>query len=482
MATPEKSENLMTMDEAIECLNTTRATFYRWLRAGKVKGFKAGRQWRFREEDIQQFLKGKPPKPDLPVSPEPFLARLATLAERKIKPGDDPIRQALDLVFELAWRRRGTDIHVEPVDTDTERVGKIRLRIDGNLQELCQFDYRLMPAVVERLKEISGMDATEIRYPQDGRLQVTFDEHLLDLRVCSVPCHLGESITIRILDQMRVVLTLDDFKLAPHDLKRVRRALKLPHGLLIAAGPTGSGKTTTLYGCVAEINRPEFKVMTIEDPVAYAIPNAIQMSVNREKSLTYPAFIRAALRSDPDVLVVSDIPDTATLHMCIQAAASGHLVLANIHCMDTASVLRRFLDLVEKPLLVVDALRLVTAQRLVRCLCPDCSKPAKPNKGERAFITRTLKEHGLTHDAVGADFRQPVGCKKCGHRGFRRRTVLFEALPMSKAIESAMLDNADHEELRAIGIREGMTTMAMDGLRQAGEGRTSIREVRRVTP
>ena len=482
MAAEEKSENLLTMEEAIETLSTTRATFYRWLRAGKIKGFKVGRQWRFRQEDIDQFLKGKRPKADLPVSPAPLLQELADAAGRPVKQSEDPIGQALDLLFELAFRRQGSDIHVDPVDADSRRVAQIRLRIDGDLQELCQFDHRLLPAFVERIKERAGMDIAEVRYPQDGRVQFTCDDHRLDLRICTVPCHLGEAITIRILDRLRVLLTLDDFHLSDKDLDRVRAVLAKPSGLMVAAGPTGSGKTTTLHGWIGEVSRPEYKLMTIEDPVEYTIPNAVQMSVNAAKGVTYAALIRAALRSDPDVLMVTDIPDAVTLAMCTQAAISGHTVMANIHSNDTASVLRRFLDLMTKPLLVADALRLISAQRLVRCLCTDCSKAAKPNRGEQAFIKRTLESNGMSQKNLGKEFRVPVGCKKCGHRGFRGRTILFEAMPMTKAIEAAVLADASQDELRQIAIEDGMTTMAMDGLRRAATGVTSIREVRRVTP
>jgi len=476
---------LLTMDQAIAALKTTRPTFYRWVRSGKVKGMKVGRQWRFTRQDIEMFLKGQEPQIELraDIGPlyETLRGRLAALGgEDPSGPDDSPVARTVAALIGLGVRMRATDIHLEPYESHA--VG--RLRVDGLLHEVARFDLRLLPAIVEQIKRLAACDVREKALPQDGRIRLSLTDggrrRDLDIRVCCVPATTGEAVTARILQRDEVFLSLERIDHAPADRRRLMRALNLPWGLIVISGPTGSGKTTVLYSCLMELVSPERKIMSVEDPVEYLLPGVVQVGIRPAQGLTFPRAIRSVLRSDPNVIMVGEVRNREILELCMQSALTGHLVLTTLHTDDAAQALKRMVDIGPPPFLVADATKLVGAQRLVRALCPDCAAPSEPSAGALAEAERIARAGGLAWDGLPQAFRKPVGCPRCAQTGFRGRTLLAEMLEVTPRIASALRDDAPVDDLRAIAVAEGMTTLAADGVRRAAEGQTTLEEAFRV--
>lgn len=467
------------MDQAIALLKTTRPTFYRWLRAGKLKGMKVGRQWRFNREDVERFLNGEQPRIELPVSVEPLIAEL----EKQTGPGvaqGTGVARVVNLIVSLAVKNRASDIHLAPQQSADQPGGfvSLRFRIDGVLQPVTQFDLRLLAPVIEQWKMMAGCDLHEKERPQDGRILLTVEGRQIDLRNSFLPTMLGESVTARVLSREQALVTLDRFGLETRDRERLLRGLAAPAGLVLLTGPTGSGKTTTLYASVTEVNTPSRKVVSIEDPVEYVLPGVVQVAVRT--GVSFAAAARCALRSDADVILVSEIRDNDTLQVCFQAALTGHLVLSSMHTEDAASALTRMVKLGGLPFLVTDATKLIVGQRLVRRLCPDCSvaEELAPEIVDR--VRHLAQAGGLNWDALPKNYRREEGCPKCTRTGFRGRNVIVEVLEVSPEIADALQRGAAVSELRAIAIRQGMTTMIADGLAKAARGVTTIDEVVRV--
>ena len=482
-ATP--GQGVLTMEEVIAMLKTTRPTFYRWLREGKIKAFKAGRQWRFERQDIERFLKGDQPRVDAPVSALPLVqhlrAQLEALGQKIDGPetSQDPISAVVNLMILLGCGQGATDIHIEPQYDGQAGSLLLRNRIDGVLHVIARADARLLPAIAERFKNLAALNLAEKRVPQDGRITLKIGGKVLDIRVACVPAALGESITLRLLPQVPLDLDLGKPQYAPRDLKLLREAIHAPYGLVVCTGPTGSGKTTTLYSCLTELAGPEVKCMTIEDPVEYLIPYATQVQLNEQAGLNCSRALRALLRSAPNVIVVGEIRDLETLELTIQAAATGHMVLTTLHAEDCAAALVRMVEIGAAPFLVGDVTRLIVSQRLVRVLCPHCSRPVQLTADEQAMLAQA-PAWGLAMDTFPRDFRQPVGCAQCGQTGYKGRIVIAETLGMTPKIARALRDHATADELRRLTVAEGMTTMEADGVRKAAAGITTLREVQRV--
>ncbi|MCG3147290.1 MAG: putative type II secretion system protein E [Verrucomicrobiae bacterium] len=478
---------LLEMDQAIALLKTTRPTFYRWLRAGKLKGMKVGRQWRFHRDDIERFLKGEQPRIDLPISVEPLITSLETQlqklgAETPPKSTENTTVQAVNLMVQLAVCSHASDIHLAPQQSQEHPKGgvSVRFRIDGVLQPVAQFDIRLLGPIIEQWKIMAGCDLHERERPQDGRIMLRLDERQVDLRVSFLPTLLGESLTARVLSRDQAAVTLERFDLAPHNRDRLLRGLESPAGLILLTGPTGSGKTTTLYACLTQVNTPARKIVSIEDPVEYLLPGVVQVPVRQNTGMTFAAAARALLRSDADVILIGEIRDNDTLQVCFQAALTGRLVLSAMHTDEAATALIRMVDIGALPYLVTDATKLIVAQRLVRRLCPDCSvaESLTPEIADR--VRQLAQAGGLVWEELPQDYRREVGCPKCLRTGFRGRTVIVEVLEVSPEIADALQQGASPSELRAVAIRQGMTTMVADGLAKAARGVTTIDEVVRV--
>ncbi len=484
----DESSDLLDMAQAIEMLKTTRNTFYRWLRSGRIKGFKVGRQWRFYRKDLDNFLKGDGPRIDLPTDITPLidslLAHIRKLGARDISNADsEPVLRAVHLMIRLAEVMKASDIHIEPF---TESAGgkaiiSLRFRIDGVLHPIAGIDLRLLPAIIEQWKRMSGCDVLEKVRPQDGRILAEPKRgKTLDLRVSFLPAHFGESVTVRILDPSAVSLDLNRIEYLPEDMARLREALALPWGIVFLTGPTGSGKTTVLYSCLNELVADERKVLSIEDPVEYVLPKVTQIQVRDRDGLTFPVAMRSALRSDPDIILVGEIRNRESLIIAQQCALTGHLVLTTLHTDTSAGALQRQVDIGSDPFIVADATRAIVAQRLVRKLCPECSTKARPPKRLLEDAKEIAVSGGMRWTSLSNNYRKPARCKQCKQTGYRGRTVIAEVLSMSPEMEIAIRRGKKADDLQAQAIEQGMTTIGAHGIHLASEGVTTIDEVFRV--
>ncbi|HIJ64915.1 MAG TPA: Flp pilus assembly complex ATPase component TadA [Candidatus Hydrogenedentes bacterium] len=475
---------ILDMEQAIALLKTTRPTFYRWLRAGKFKGMKVGRQWRFYRKDIEAFLKGEGPRIALTANISPLLGELSSKykelgGEKATASGKTDLEQAADLTAAIAVRMGASDVHIHPYE---EGKAVLRMRVDGVLHTLLQFDLRLLPPIIQQWKALTAADINEKYLPQDGRGMLTVSEAALDVRTSFLPTALGESITMRILRHDTVRLELDRLAFSPRDVQLLQEHLKAPAGVIVVTGPTGSGKTTTLYSALQYINRPEIKIMTVEDPVEYLLPGIVQTNLRPDIGMTFPVVLLRFFRSDPDVMMVGEIRDTETLEMCVKGAVAGHLLLTTLHSPDAVSALQRIRDIIDATLLKTagDVIKLVVAQRLVRTLCESCSVDYDPPQELLDEIEMRACTGGLDWDAIPKHLRKAVGCSECAQTGYKGRTAVAEALAVSPAILDAVRAGAPCEDVLNIAVEEGMTTMAAHGILKAAEGITTVDEVTRV--
>ena len=384
---------------------------------------------------------------------------------------DAPVIQLVRDLIEEALRRRASDIHVEPL----ERRLRVRYRVDGVLLEAADAPQPLQRAIVSRLKLMANISIAEKRVPQDGRLQVTIDGTPLDLRVSSLPTAHGESIVMRILDRQTLRLGLPDLGLLPDDQETFQRLLALPDGMLLVTGPTGSGKTTTLYSCLHHLNRPDRKLITVEDPIEYQLPGINQVPVRPGVGMTFAAALRAMLRQSPDTVMVGEIRDRETTEIAIHASLTGHQVFSTLHTNDAPGAVARLINLGAKPFLLATTLRAVMAQRLVRRVCTACAGEEEPAASELAAIGLGARELRT------AGFRRGRGCPHCLGTGYHGRIGLFEIFVVNEQIQPMIHDHAGTARLRAAARSSGMRTLREDGLRKASAGLTTIEEVLSLT-
>jgi general secretion pathway protein E/type IV pilus assembly protein PilB len=378
-----------------------------------------------------------------------------------------PVIQLVQAILRDAINRRASDIHFEPL----ERRFRVRFRIDGVLQEIADPPWRLQRAVISRLKIMANMSIAENRLPQDGRARIGVEGRLLDLRLSSLPTVHGESIVMRILEPERLRLGLEKLGLDPGDRQSLERLLAWPDGIVLVTGPTGSGKTTTLYACLHQLNRADRKIITVEDPVEYQITGINQVSVRGETGLTFATALRAMLRQAPNIIMVGEIRDRETAGIAINAALTGHLVLSTLHTNDAAGAVTRLIDIGVKPFLVASGLRAVVAQRLVRRVCPECGQPAGLTAIERRGWPASLAVAGASV------LRRGAGCLACERAGYRGRVGLFEFLHVDDRIRRLIHEGGSAARLRAEARAAGMATLREDGWRKVRAGLTTIDEV-----
>ena len=396
---------------------------------------------------------------------EADLERLKDLAS------DAPIVRAVNNLITRAAEARASDIHVEP----TEDAVQIRFRIDGILREQESLPVHLRSAFISRIKVMSGLNIAERRLPQDGRLRLAVRGQEIDFRVATSPTIHGETVVLRILDRSNLALEFETLGFDEELLSRYKRVLHQPHGILLVTGPTGSGKTTTLYASLNVLNTPERKILTIEDPIEYRMPGINHTQVKPQIGLNFAAALRSFLRQDPDVMMVGEIRDLETAQVAIQSALTGHMILSTLHTNSASSSVTRLLDMGVEPFLITSTLNAVMAQRLVRRLCPHCRAPhpAPPS---------TLEALGLSQaEEATVTFYRPHGCDACGNSGFRGRIALFELLEMDDEIARLVLARAEAREIQRAGLQAGMRTMLADGVAKARRGLTTLDEVLRVT-
>ncbi|MBA2794181.1 MAG: type II/IV secretion system protein [Thermoleophilaceae bacterium] len=381
---------------------------------------------------------------------------------------DAPVIKLVNSVIAQAVEEGASDIHFEPEGRDM----RVRFRIDGVLSATASIPRKMVPGVVSRLKIMGDLDIAERRLPQDGRLTRKVEGHTVDLRIVTLPSALGEGVVMRVLDKEQVLLSLDTLGMTDQARSRFEHSFGKPHGAVLVTGPTGSGKSTTLYTALNVLNTIEKNIITIEDPVEYQLPGITQVGVNARAGLTFPRGLRSALRADPDVIMVGEIRDADTARVAIESALTGHLVLSTLHTNDAASAITRLTEMGIEPFLTASALDCVVAQRLARMLCNYCKKLT-------VLSEVALREAGfeVTGD-VGA--YEPVGCSRCKHTGHKGRLGIFEVMTISEAIRSLALERVSAEQIRSKAIEEGMRVLRADGLEKVKLGLTSIAEVTRV--
>jgi len=393
--------------------------------------------------------------------------------EESIKDDDNideasaPIVKLVHLIITEAVQLRASDIHIEPFE---DRV-RVRYRIDGVLVERDCPPRRLLGALLSRIKILSKLDIAERRRPQDGRIKITAGEKELDLRVSLLPTNHGQSCVMRLLDKDNIKIGVRQLGLSENDNKNLRNLIRRPNGIVLVTGPTGSGKTTTLYAALNELNRPDTKIITAEDPVEYYLPGINQVEVKHQIGLDFARIIRAMLRQAPNIILVGEMRDSETAQMGIQASLTGHLVFSTLHTNDAPGAITRMIDMGVPPYLVASSVIGVLAQRLVRLVCAKCKHPYIPQDA-------VLEAAGITPEmAAKATFMKGRGCNHCGKSGYRGRQGIFELMPMTSKIRELAFANASTQDIRKMAIKLGMSTLYTDGIRKAMRGMTTIEEV-----
>jgi len=383
---------------------------------------------------------------------------------------DNTIVKLLQSIFEDAVQVKASDIHIEP----DEKVLRIRQRVDGVLQENILNQISIAAALVLRLKLMANLDISEKRLPQDGRFQINVKKHQIDVRISTMPVQYGESVVMRLLDQSAGVLQLEETGLPAPMLAKLRRIIKSPHGMILVTGPTGSGKTTTLYGMLSELNQAGSKIITVEDPVEYRLPRVNQVQVNHKIGLTFSNVLRTTLRQDPDIIMVGEMRDQETAEMGLRGALTGHLVLSTLHTNDAVTSTLRLIDMGAAPYLVASALRAIIAQRLIRRLCDYCKQPYQPDDMESNWLRHI-------NTSKTATYWQAPGCQSCNHTGYKGRLGVFELLMITKPLADALRRDDTAGFATLAQHSEGFTRLGTMALHYAQQGVTSLEEVIRVS-
>ncbi len=408
-----------------------------------------------------------------PEDLEGAVEKIEDLLSRASSDDEGPIIQLVNTIFQQAVRERASDIHVEAMEENV----LVRFRVDGVLKEAVRAPKRFQNSIVVRIKIMANLNIAEKRVPQDGRIRFRIAGRDIDVRVATAPAAHGERITMRLLDQQAVLLDLADLGFAPRNFGLITHAIQQPHGIVLVTGPTGSGKTTTLYACLHRINTPDKNILTVEDPVEYQLAGISQMQVNPKIELTFANGLRSYLRHDPDIIMVGEIRDVETAEIAIQASLTGHLVFSTLHTNDAAGAFTRLIDMGVEPFLVSSSLSLSVAQRLIRRLCSVCRLPYEPGIEE-------INEIGINMAQVekaGGYLYKPQGCKECNMSGYMGRTAVYEMLRVDDDIRRLVMQRADASTIKREAERKGMASLRDDGVLKVLQGVSSIQEVLRVT-
>lgn len=443
------------------------------------------------------------------------LAKVIAIEDKEVTPEevdeqdvaeDSPIAQTVNLIIDYGVKSHASDVHIEPRENNVI----VRYRIDGVLHEANKLPRKVLGALVSRIKILANLKIDEHRAPQDGRFKISINDHVYALRVSTLPVVDGEKVVIRILDESSKAAALEELGYWGESLRRVRQAIVQPHGMVLVTGPTGSGKSTSLFSVLSQLNEPTVNISTVEDPVEYRIVGVNQTQVNPQAGMTFASGLRSLLRQDPNIIMVGEIRDGETADLAVQAALTGHLVFSTLHTNNAATCLPRLLDMGIEPFLIASTVRVVIGQRLVRKLCMDCRETYEPDaatlaeirasfrlpvKGSFAALSALEKQamqSGIgTEDTAEATITDKSirhlwrahegGCNSCNHAGYRGRIGVYEALENSPGIQKLIVTNSTSEDLDGLAVRDGMITMRMDGFIKAFRGQTSIEEIMRVT-
>jgi type IV pilus assembly protein PilB len=381
-----------------------------------------------------------------------------------------PIVRLVDQLFLTAVQEGATDIHFEP----EERILRVRFRVDGKLRPGPSLPKALQPAVTARVKIISGMNIAETRLPQDGKINFFVGKRKVDLRASTLPTVFGENMVLRVLDRAKLVVGLESLGFDERNLARFRKAIESRHGILLVCGPTGAGKTTTLYSALSYINALDRSIITLEDPVEYELPIIRQCQINVKAGFTFASGLRAILRHDPDVILVGEMRDAETVELAIRSALTGHLVFSTLHTNDAAGAIPRLINMGQEPFLVASSIRAVVGQALLRTNCAHCKVTYSPS-------AETIERAGLPPESAGGTFVKGEGCERCGGTGFRGRVGAFEIMEVTPAITRLVMERANSQELLSAARAEGMTVMREDAVGKAMSGLTTLEEAVRTT-
>jgi type IV pilus assembly protein PilB len=382
---------------------------------------------------------------------------------------DAPVIKLVNSIVAEAVEAGASDIHMEPEGKDM----RVRFRVDGVLAKTTEIPRRMVAGVVSRFKIMGDLDISERRIPQDGRLSLAVEGHHVDIRVVTVPSVNGEGVVLRLLDKDQVLLDLDSLGVREASRERFERSFRQTYGAVLVCGPTGSGKTTTLYSALSDINSVEKNIVTIEDPVEYRLPGITQLQVHPKAGLTFVSGLRSMLRADPDVIMVGEIRDSETARIAVESALTGHLVLSTLHTNDAPSAITRLTEMGIEPFLTASAIDCIVAQRLARTLCSHCK--------QRTVLTADALAGAGFNASVDVEAYEPVGCARCGHSGYKGRLGLFEVMELSDEIRSMAIERRPADEIRTVACEQGMRLLREDGLDKVKLGATSIEEVARVT-
>jgi type IV pilus assembly protein PilB len=421
------------------------------------------RVWNSKAEDMMRMASDSAEED----APDTQLSNLREAAE------DAPVVMFVNELISRAVHGRASDIHLEP----GERELRIRFRVDGVLQDVMTVPRAIQGSVVSRIKIMGDLDIAERRLPQDGRTTIPLPSGKVDLRLVTLPTSQGEALVIRILDRSSGLLSIAELGFLPETLERFRAGYQQPWGAVLVTGPTGSGKSTTLYASLSELNDPQRGIITVEDPIEYHLAGIKQVQVNRKAGLTFSSALRSILRADPDVVLVGEIRDRETATIAVEAALTGHVVLSTLHTNDASSTPARLLDMGVEPFLVTSAVTCVLAQRLVRRLCDRCAEPHEPTSEELASAGWN---EALAEAAGTPRFRRAVGCGACSRSGYRGRFAIHEVMPVTEDVAQLVLTRASSESVEELAIEQGMTTLREDGLRKVAAGNTTLEELFRV--
>jgi len=391
---------------------------------------------------------------------------------KTVDASDAPVFRLLEKLFEDALRAKASDIHIEP----EENLFRVRQRIDGVLHETVMNEQRIAAALVQRLKLMANLDISEKRLPQDGRFQIKVKQHSIDVRLSTMPVQSGEAVVMRLLDQSAGILDFDQLGMDEQIKQRIQRLIKQPHGLMLVTGPTGSGKTTTLYAALNELNLAENKIITVEDPVEYRLERINQVQVHEQIGLTFAKVLRTALRQDPDIVLIGEMRDLETAQIGLRASITGHFVLSTLHTNSAIGTISRLLDMGAPGYLMATALQAVLAQRLVRKVCPHCSAPAEPDEQEKSWLDSLSGPDFSTRQFV-----KGTGCKKCNDTGYKGRIGVYELLEINGDLLTALRNEDIDAFAHAAKKAEGFETIAEQGVKLALQGKTTIQEIIRIS-
>ena len=419
---------------------------------------------------IEELLDGMGTDPELELNENDAFDD--DLEDLNLEGGDSPVVKVVNHIIYQGIREKASDIHIEPF----ERTVKVRYRMDGVLRESVAPPPKMHNSIVSRIKIMCGLDIAERRVPQDGKFQLRVEGRQVDFRVSTLPTVHGEKVVMRILDASNLALNLDTLGFEERCLKDIRDAISVPYGMLLVTGPTGSGKSTTLYSCVSEVMRPDDNITTVEDPVEYQLEGVNQVPVNNKRGLTFAAALRSILRQDPDTVMIGEIRDLETVEIAIKAALTGHLVFSTLHTNDAPSTVTRMIDMGVDPFLVASATQCIAAQRLARRLCNECKRPLETQPQPEHLI-----ELGFTEEEIkDLTLHEAVGCNRCSN-GYKGRFALLETLPMTEDLRRCVISGGSALEIRDVALSQGMVTLRRAALMNVMRGKTSIEEVLRIT-